>query len=385
MSVLQRKAQAGKQEHQARAMTVPKALRVSIAKVADELFDLPLAVIGAVQEKCSAGGLAAKMDEAGLLVFLDGPGGLVAGAILGPEFVGALVQQQTTGRVTAQPPAERKLTATDAALCAPMLDAVFQRAHDLLETPDDRHILAPYRFGAKAESKRVFLMSLDQPDYHVLRLTLDVAAGAFQSVVTLLLPKIDKPAALEPEQGDASAPVVKPTLEKTVLSLHAELTAVLARVRLPWSDLERLSPGDEITIPLDAFDTVELVAPGGRRIGSGAMGQVDGMRALQVDHRPVEPNRPQRRASDRDEIDQPHVAPMGNRLPAIGVEARNDALDHAPLDMPDLPPLDLPDLDLTPAPAEDTAFELPDLPDFSDLPELGDFNDLDDFPKMNSA
>ena len=51
MSVLQRIAQAGKQEHQVRSMTVPKSLRVGLAKTADELLGMALVVIGAMLER----------------------------------------------------------------------------------------------------------------------------------------------------------------------------------------------------------------------------------------------------------------------------------------------------------------------------------------------
>ena len=53
MSVLQRKARAGNEERQARSMTVPKSLRVGLAKAGDDLFDMALAVIGVTLEKIS--------------------------------------------------------------------------------------------------------------------------------------------------------------------------------------------------------------------------------------------------------------------------------------------------------------------------------------------
>lgn len=86
MSVLQRKARAGKQEHQARAMTVAKALRVSFAKVADKLLDLALAVIGVTRERCDGDQLPDKIDEAGLLLLLDGPGGATGGPFSAPDW-----------------------------------------------------------------------------------------------------------------------------------------------------------------------------------------------------------------------------------------------------------------------------------------------------------
>lgn len=95
MSVLQRKAQVGKQDHQARAMTVPKALRVALAKVADKSFDMALAVIGVAQERWSGDEIEGKMEEGKLLLLLDGPAAATGGAVLDATLVNAIVQQQT--------------------------------------------------------------------------------------------------------------------------------------------------------------------------------------------------------------------------------------------------------------------------------------------------
>ena len=141
MSVLQRKAQVGRKEHQARAMTVPKALRIGLAKVADDAFDMALAVIGVTKETASASGLLADVGDETLLLMLYGVAGKPGGALLGNTLVSALVQQQTTGRVAAASAVDRPMTATDAALCAPMIDLLFKRAHGLVDNEVDRAAL----------------------------------------------------------------------------------------------------------------------------------------------------------------------------------------------------------------------------------------------------
>ena len=92
MSVLQRKAQAGKQEHQARAMTVPKAMRVCMAKVADDLFDMALAVIAISQDRFEGDSVSEFVSDDSLLILLDGPEGATGGVSVGMGLVQALVQ-----------------------------------------------------------------------------------------------------------------------------------------------------------------------------------------------------------------------------------------------------------------------------------------------------
>ena len=161
MSVLQRKAQAGRQEHQARAMSVPKSLRLSIAKVANDLWDMAIAGIAIAMETREADALEPEFTPDSLLLLLDGPEGATGAAVVGRELVGALVQQQTIGRVSPQPMPERALTSTDAALCAPLLDAVFARAHSVLETDEDRRVLPRFKFGARCENARLLKLALE--------------------------------------------------------------------------------------------------------------------------------------------------------------------------------------------------------------------------------
>ncbi|WP_187428772.1 hypothetical protein ROLI_017830 [Roseobacter fucihabitans] len=396
MSVLQRKAQAGKQEHQARAMSVPKALRVSIAKVADEIFEMALAVIGATQELCGGDDLSTKIEEGSLLVLLDGPRGCAGGAILGPELVAAVIQQQTMGKVFDVSSSDRELTETDAALCAPLLDAVFQRAHGLLERDSDRDILCPYKFGARVETPRLFALALDELEYHLFKLTIDIAGGTGQSGLTLLLPVLEKGAgAAEPDEPEVPKPVQ--TLEKSVMNIKAELTAVLARLRIPIVELGRLSPGDVLTLDPDAFDSVEIVTRDRRVISRGSMGQLEGKRAVQLENRDSDAGRSNKPLEQRGPMGLPNrpavpgpaVGNASEGLPEIGL----DAIEHESFEVPDLPDLpalddagDLPDFSDLPGLSEDGGLpELPDLPDLPDLEGDGTLPSLEDLPDFKIA
>ena len=73
-SVLRRKAQAGQEQFRARAMTAARALRVSIPKVAEDEFELALAVIGLTEERAEIGPYLENMGETILMLLLDTPG-----------------------------------------------------------------------------------------------------------------------------------------------------------------------------------------------------------------------------------------------------------------------------------------------------------------------
>lgn len=413
MSVLQRKAQVGKREHQARSMTVPKALRVALAKIADDRFGMALAVIGYTQEKCGGDELARIFGEGNLLLMLDGPDGRSGGAVLEPSLVSALVQQQTTGRVSSAPALGRRMTATDAALCAPLLDAFFERANRILETAEDKAILPPYKFGARIADERLFELALDGPEYNVLRLTVDIAGGVAQATMTFALPlPTAKPAARDLPEGASNARAPR-SLEQVVMGAEAELTAVLCRLHLSLSDIGALRPGEKIVIPAEAFDAVELTAIDGNNVGKGAMGQVEGKRALMVTlgdgdrslHGPsadgfdngaddvsdyTNLNLPDLDFSNAHKIIDPSTLDTlpdasggdGSSAPDRDSGPVSDALPDLP-EFPDLPDVpDGPGLEALTDPT-DANTALPDLPD---LPELDDGETtLDDLPKLNIA
>ncbi|MEM1352220.1 MAG: FliM/FliN family flagellar motor switch protein [Pseudomonadota bacterium] len=369
MSVLQRKAQVGKQEHQARAMTVPKSLRVGLAKLADTSFDMALAVIGFTQDKLPADQIASQVSENGLMLLLDGPAGAVSGAVLDAALVKALVQQQTMGRVGQLDGVERRMTATDAALCAPLIDGLFERAHAMLDMPEDRALLMRYKFGSQAENARLFTLALEAPEYSVLRMTIDVAGGKAQSTLTLILPAAEPQALLRSVAGEADEPVAQPvTMEKTVMGLKADLSAVLCRIPLPLAQVSSLRVGQALMVPSSAFDGVDLTTTDGRVVAKGVMGQIEGKRAIMLETddstASAESSEPQAEASDYSKL----------HLPALELPDSDAPIDPSNLDsLPELPdPTALPDVEAPVQVDEDisTAMEFPDLPDLDEFPDL---------------
>lgn len=64
--------------------------------------------------------------------------------------------------------------------------------------------------------------------------------------------------------------------------LPARMDAVLHRLVLPLSAAERLQPGDLIPLPVEALDSVELLAGDGAGVAGGRLGQINGMRAVRL-------------------------------------------------------------------------------------------------------
>lgn len=358
-TIMHRKVQAGRAEHQSRAMSLAKALRLTLAKVADEMFDMSMAVIGVRSETCSGEGLAEHLADPGLLMLLDGPSRRRAAAFIDPSLVGALIQQQTMGKVLSlSDGSERPMTPTDAAISAPFLDLLLSRTASVPDDPQEQHLIAGYTFGAWVEDARVLGMALDAPEYELIHLSIDISGGVRQGRILLCMPKgqgAPVEGAGRDENADLSQTAQPPViaLSDTVMNLPANLRISLAQIRMTLRSLGALEVGSVIELETSALDKVVIEALTGRPVGRGVLGQLDGNRAVQVQSTRLAAQPLRRRESDREELDLPDITkPVKRRM---GPE------EHA---------------DITPLPS----VLLPVVPDLADLPELPDMSDL---PELN--
>ena len=356
ISLVQRKARTGREAQAARAMSLGRALRLTAAKQADQMLGLALGMLGVTRKPTGIEDVAASFDATTLFLLMDGPGSQVAAAVLDAPLVAGLIQQQTMGRVTPVPqegPA-RQHTATDAALCAPFVEALLGRAALLPEEQADRELLQGYRFGVWAADPRVALLALEAPAFEVIEMTLDLAAGARVGKLTLVIPVPVRVAAQEERaQTDSDGPPHSKSLADNVLGLHAELTIALTRLRLPLQQITALKPGDLLDINLSSMAQALVLDKSGRAISRGTLGQIDGIRAVQVEQQKSrQQSEPRRRAADRAELDLPDVT---QPFPA------------------------------QPGRRERTAAPTPDIPRLSDVDVFGDIDALPELPDMEDA
>lgn len=381
-TTLHRKARAGRAEHQARAMSLAKALRLTLAKVAEEEFEMSMAAISLRSQTCAGENIDQQLNATDLLMLFDGPGRSRAAVMMDPVMVGALIQQQTMGKVLpALDGAERQMTPTDAAIAAPFLDEVLKRAAPVPEDPVEQKLIAGFRFGAWVEDARVLAMSLDAPDYVLVHIDVDIAGGVRQGRMVLCLPQGHETLAEDsrPEgetqvsvQGHSRKPV---TLSDTVMKLNVDLRISLAQLRMPLRDLGKLEVGNTLDLGAAGFAKVRVQTLAGRVVGRGMLGQLEGVRAVQVESTSDVALKLQRRAGDRDHINLPDISATVDKA-----SHRHDGPDLAEIDaLPDLP--DFPDLDDAGGMA--SMDSLPDLPDMSDLPGFDETLDLPEPPELN--
>ncbi|MEO0766009.1 MAG: FliM/FliN family flagellar motor switch protein [Pseudomonadota bacterium] len=393
-TVLARITASARTERKAKAMTLQKALRVAVAKVADALMDMPAAVLSVSIQDISGEEVEATLDDAQLQLILDGPAGCIGAAMFAPVVVGAMIQQQTIGSVSPGPDPERAMTRTDAAICAPLLDMLFERLGPLLDEPDEAALMAGFQFGAKAQDARTLALALDASAYVAIRLTLDIARGARQGEVVLILPTLAARAEQPAETGGAADPDADSRggdMAKLVMGLNADLHMVLCRINLPLSRLNGMKPGDTLDITPGAFPNVQITTATGRILGRGEVGHVDGVRAVKPLRAPLHAARPLRRASDKPLVDMPEVEVLtasGRRTTVprevdVSAEELAEAMGALPPLVERRAPAASDAAADVPFPIEDDVKDTADLPDLNDLPDLEDVPDLSDLPELD--
>ncbi|MEM7733173.1 MAG: FliM/FliN family flagellar motor switch protein [Pseudomonadota bacterium] len=384
-SVIRKKAQSGREDFDARAMSWSKAVRLSLERLGDRLFDLQLSVRTVVQEDCALAGLKDVALGDRLVMLLDvyadlakgepgPPGGMGRGAaIMDRGLVQSLVEVQTRGKITDADLEDRPFTPTDAAVTAQLIDPVLASVDEMMtETPQSPDPLR-LRYGDKVEDARALLLALEAPDFALFRISIDVEEGKRSGDMVLAIPEEllrPPPPVPDPEEADAA----DFDLSGMALSAPVSFNAVLARVSMPLSQVSELKPGDTLPVERSALNKTELVGSKGFMLGKVVLGQMNGFRAIRLG---LDEGRDATEASPHtmEDMDEGHGAAAAGSSGAASTDTTQSVaspMDRLPEPLDDLPELDLPGLE------DDFSLDTGEGEGLSGLepPELGDLGDL---------
>ncbi|MZR12764.1 hypothetical protein GQE99_06990 [Maritimibacter sp. DP07] len=347
-SVIRRKAGAGRPPPEIGAPDAAKILRTVVMQAGEEVAGLAIAAGAPEEDRVTLATVTGEMAEHALMALTEGPGGRYGLVLLDRDVLAALIEVQTTGRVTPRPADARAPTRTDAILCADFIDRVLelleQRAAEaaLEQAP----ALSGYRYALALAEARAIPLTLEDVPYRRFRMSLDMARGAKQGRLDLILPFDAAPTA-GAGAGLADGAGFTRRLGEVVAGAPVRLRAMLHRVEMPIAQVTELRAGSMIPLPAGALDNVTVADLDGRPVAQGRLGMADGNRAVRLG------TAGESRALPRE---APPTPPQGQ-----GAQ------------VPDLPVQegDLPDLDTLP--------DLGDLPGDStpiDLDALGDLGDL---------
>lgn len=335
--VLGQKALAAQRAFEARGMSPSKALRRALSRAADGLWDLALVCQSVSIEAHDQDGVIDCLSPSELLLLLDGPEGTLGLVAIERDVMTGLIEVQTIQQVSTIPfDPERPLTATDAAMMAPMIDATMERMADYLVDHPLHGEITGYRFGAMVEDSRTASLLLDAHGYRAFRAEVDLALGRRKGRVSIYLPEKD----LKKGKGGAAAEPAGPGPHEDRLSrVPARLDAVLSRITMSLGQAGTLRPGDLLKLPVDVLDRVEVTAGRGQLVARGKLGQTNGMRAVRLTWPPRDGEAPGPVKYGRRADDVPGLVPGAPDF-AGALAAPEPAGDFA---------ADLPEIDVEPA------------------------------------
>lgn len=279
-SVIRRMAQVARDGFESREMSPAKALRLALGRAVDTLFDLGVTVATVEQLRFPLAEVGLSLNDEGLLVLLDGPGGARGALCLDPQFLAGLIEVQTTGAVRPGVVRPRAATRTDAAMVAPLIDAVLTEFDSQMSRGIEGYVPRGFSFGDMVEDLRGLSLALVAPDFDLLRLTVDLGPGAKTGRLDLVLPVELPPACAATARGASAEGAAR--LGEVVISAPVVLDAVMARLRLPLRDVWAFKPGDLVPIPRESLGEMQLLGTKGHVVALAKLGQMNGWRALRL-------------------------------------------------------------------------------------------------------
>lgn len=280
LSVLQRKAGAGRPPSGISPLTATGALGNAIRRAGQDVAGIPIAAQSVIEDKAVLDEVLGDLPDQALLCLVEGPDSAFGMIILDPLLMAGLVEALTIGKVSQGAAPERAPSRTDAAICADFVDHTLECFE--VEVQEAGLDIAPrvtgFRYAMPFMDPQVIPLTLENVIYRTFRAELDLAGGAKQGAMTLILPH--QPPA-KPNQ-DAGHDANGQTIADVAMTCQAELRAVLHQVHLPVSDVAKLEVGMVIPVPLHAVGQVDLLDLEGGVATTCQLGQLRGQRALRI-------------------------------------------------------------------------------------------------------
>lgn len=267
--------------------TADQGWRLGFARAARDCTGLLVDVVGVQQTRMSLEEVLELPPDRSLLALLDGPQAGLGLIILSSQLLAALIEMQTTGRVSVTPPLPRRPTRTDAAMVAATIDQALQEMELLLQPVADLAWAGGFRYASFLEDPRPLGLLLEDQTYSVLRADLSLAEGARQGQLILVLPAegrliLPRPIGNEPDPLSPAQPPFTEAMSEVTQTVPCLLQGVLARLTLPLQEVMVLQAGEILALPEAALDRIQLETPEGRPLARARLGQNRGLRALRL-------------------------------------------------------------------------------------------------------
>lgn len=279
-SVIHRKAQAARGGFDSRLMSPARALRLSLARTADTLFDLALTVVTVEQLRVPLSDLASALGEDGLLLLLEGDTGPRGALALDPQFLSALIEVQTTGAVRRGAAQPRPPTRTDAAMVAPLINTLLTGYDEQMADGVEGYQPRKFEYGDMVEDTRSLSLAMTASAYDLFHITADLGPGSKTGRLSLLLPV--QPPAAKPLGKKTSSTAPQRGIKDVAMNAPIVLDVALARVSLQLKDVWAFKPGMLVPVSPESLGKAQVLGTTGHLVAEARLGQMNGWRAVRL-------------------------------------------------------------------------------------------------------
>lgn len=263
-----------------------RAWRLSFARAANATMALVSELGRMTADRRTLTELLDLCPESGLIAVLEGPAEGLGILALSPPVLAGMIEMQTMGRVSPQPPVARKPTRTDAAMVAGFIDRALEDLEASLASDGDLIWAGGFRYASFLDDPRPLGLLLEDVPYRVLAAEVSLSRGAKAGQMLLALPaegRGKRPSAPRaPASGTLPTEAFAQALTDQIMASQSQLQAVLHRVTIPLSAVMGLKPGDLMPLPMAAIDRIVIEGLDGRNLAQGKLGQNRGMRAVRL-------------------------------------------------------------------------------------------------------
>lgn len=263
-----------------------KAWPLALARSARDGLALGLNVTSLVARHQSLAELLEAPPDLALIAVLEGPREGLGVIAISPEVLAGLIEVQMLGRVSPTPAPARKPTRTDAAMVVDWIDRALRALEGALLADDDLIWTDGFRYASFLDDPRPLGLLLEDVNYRVLEVELNLAGGAKTGTILLALPtrgqgrRPMREQVVTPDQGEMVA--FSAALEAQVMASDCSLQAILHRMTIPLSAIMTLKVGDSVPLSATVLDQIAIEGLDGRPLAQGKLGQHRGMRAVRM-------------------------------------------------------------------------------------------------------
>lgn len=261
-------------------LTSSRAVKMALTKAAQDTVGLNLSVKLVEETVQSLDQMLAGLADDLMLVELQRQGRSVGLIAFDMQMRAAVLEKQTVGQLAKQPAQERAATGTDKRMCDPLLTGFLQALPQAVVGTEFEGWLSAVSHHKMIAGSRAAGLVLDDRDYRVLRLIVDLGVADREGVVLLALPLSSN----EEQPAEHVIDLVDwdTAFHDAVSGASAVFDAVLHRFTIPLSQAEMLHVGQVLPLTGCTVSSVQLIALDGRVVRQARLGQLGGKRAVRI-------------------------------------------------------------------------------------------------------